>query len=114
MITNYFTSQELACHCCGEIHMNQEFLDLLNAARDIAGIPFRITSGYRCEKHNREVGSTSTNHTSGQAADIDCNDTLKRYIIVSALIVARMPGIGIGKEFIHADNNHTVPNIFVY
>ena len=31
--------------------MEQEFLDLLDDARDIAGVPFIINSGFRTEGH---------------------------------------------------------------
>ena len=36
--------------------MDKRFLELLDNARDIAGVPFKITSGYRTKAHNREVG----------------------------------------------------------
>lgn len=111
---NYFTDSELKCKCCGDCLIDQDFLDRLNHARYGAGFPFNVTSGYRCEKHNRDVGSTSINHVSGKAADIQCVDARKRYEMVRAMIEAGMLGIGIGKFFVHCDTNRTTPCIWTY
>ena len=55
-LTDHFTTDELECKCCGECQMNREFMARLEAARVYANIPFRISSGYRCDKHNFSVG----------------------------------------------------------
>jgi len=83
--------------------MQSAFLEVLDKARELAGVPFKINSGYRCEKHNKEVGSTSRNHTSGNAADIACTDGPTRFKIVRGLIAAGFKRIGVAKTFIHAD-----------
>jgi hypothetical protein len=36
--------------------MDKHFLRLLDNARQIAGIPFKINSGFRTPKHNEKVG----------------------------------------------------------
>ena len=110
----YFTDDELKCPCCGKVLMDKSFLRKLNLARFIAGFPFVVNSGYRCPGHNKAVGSTSTNHTSGQAADIKCIDANRRYEMVIAMIGVRMMGIGIGKTFVHCDNKHPVHTIWTY
>jgi uncharacterized protein YcbK (DUF882 family) len=94
--------------------MNPDFLNLLDNAREESTISFTITSGYRCPKHNKEVGSTSTNHTSGKAADIKCFDGYSRLKIIAALIKVGFRRIGIGKDFIHCDINHSVESIWLY
>ena len=114
MQKNYFTKKEMQCHCCGANNMSDDFMLRLNQARKLAGIPFFITSGYRCKKHNEEVGSTSTNHTRGKAADIMCNVSKDRYLIVEALLNANMLGIGIGQTFIHCDINRDSPAVWLY
>ena len=38
----------------GEKYMDREFVECLDEARDIAGIQFKINSGYRTPEHNRE------------------------------------------------------------
>ena len=110
----YFTDDELRCKCCGKLGIDQDFLNLLNRARERAGIPFVVTSGYRCEKHNRNVGSSSSNHVFGMAADIKCVESWKRYSMVQAMIFAGMRGIGISKDFVHCDTNRTTRAMWTY
>ncbi|KAE8545335.1 D-Ala-D-Ala carboxypeptidase family metallohydrolase [Marinobacter nauticus] len=54
----YFKPSEFNCPCCGDgfDHMSQELLIHLDAARHMAGIPFVISSAYRRENHNADVG----------------------------------------------------------
>ena len=87
--------------------MDHEFLDMLDVARSIAGVPFKITSGYRTAKHNKKVGGKegTSSHLRGKAADIACTTSSARYRIVSALIAAGFTRIGIGATFIHVDND---------
>ena len=94
--------------------MQPEFLDKIDEARRLAQIPFSINSGYRCPKHNKEVGSTSDNHPSGRAADIKCTDGLSRFKIVESLIKAGFKRIGVAKTFIHADNMPKQTSIWFY
>lgn len=111
---SYFTDDELKCRCCGKVSMDPVFMDILNRARQLAGHGFVIDSGYRCMKHNAEVGSTSTNHTSGKAVDISCEISSTRFTMIEALIRMGMLGIGIAPTFIHADINRTLPAIWLY
>ena len=107
VIKEYFKDEELRCRCCGAINMKQDFMEQLYLARIIAGsynIPFIINSGYRCEKHNAEVGSKYNNHPSGRAVDIACIDSRARSIIVHSLIQAKFNRIGIAHNMIHVDN----------
>jgi zinc D-Ala-D-Ala carboxypeptidase len=110
----YFSDDEFKCKCCNVAHMDVLFLSQLNLAREFAAIPFVITSGYRCPKHNKEVGSTSHNHQDGKAVDIQCTDSQSRLKIVMGLIRAGFRRIGISKSFIHADSMNDVPCIWTY
>lgn len=106
MTKNYFSKQEQACKCCRQGEFDKNFLEKLNKAREQAGIPFVINSGYRCEKHNKEVGGSNTSsHLKGIATDIRCDDSNKRFNIVVALLEAGFTRIGIGKNFIHVDDD---------
>jgi len=100
---NNFDLSEFACPCCGKVELTPQFQEMIDDARRLAGIPFIINSGYRCLKHNKEIGSTSDNHPSGQAADVKCTDGPSRFKIVAALIKAGFKRIGVAKTFIHAD-----------
>lgn len=73
----WFKEQELCCKCCGQLppfaRENMEALvcEVLDPAREKLGSPIVVNSGYRCPKHNKEVGgATNSQHLLGQAADI--------------------------------------------
>ena len=52
----YFTTEEMECPCCGVDNMHRAFVLMLDEARRLAGVPFVVTSGFRCPDHNRAVG----------------------------------------------------------
>jgi len=108
------TLSELRCPCCGETIIDDAFLARLRLAREIAGVPFVINSGYRCEKHNKEVGSTSQNHVEGKAADIQSINGPSRGRILKGLYKAGFKRVGIAKTFIHADSMDTVESCWLY
>ena len=110
-----FRLSEFTCKCgCGQSLMNKDFLERIDWARDLAGVPFAITSGYRCPDHNRKVGSTSTNHVRGVAADIVCTVGPNRLKIVKALLDTGFRRLGIHRQFIHADVNEGPESIWFY
>jgi zinc D-Ala-D-Ala carboxypeptidase len=84
--------------------MDKEFLFKLDEARMLAGTPFKITSGYRTQKHNKKVGGVKgSSHIKGCAVDIAVNSGLQRSAIVCALIKAGFTRLGIAKTFVHVD-----------
>lgn len=89
--------------------MSQDFLDLLEKARERAGIPFIITSGYRTREHSENLKSQGykvskdSAHRLGLAADIKCTTSANRYKIIEALLYVGINRIGVGRSFIHAD-----------
>ena len=112
MVLNYFNFQEFDSP--DEIgsgmptdqggKMNKEFLFKLDEARMLAGTPFRITSGYRTDAHNKKVGGVKgSSHTKGCAVDIAVNSGLQRSAIVCALAKIGFTRIGIAKTFVHVD-----------
>lgn len=96
--------------------MSATFVEKLQIARDKAGIPFRITSGWRCKSHNEAVGgSKNSDHVQGKGADIAVAGSHERYLILWALIAAKFHRIGIGSNFIHAgDGDGTAEVIWTY
>lgn len=111
---SYFTDEELGCRCCGKLIIDRDFREKLNVARFFTGFPFILDSGYRCPKHNKDIGSTSVNHIIGKAADIKCTNDRERYKMVMALIGAGMLGLGLGNNFIHCDTNRKVAAVWTY
>ena len=93
------------------INMDNAFLQMLDDARGIAGIPFKITSGYRTKEYNKDLlkrgykASKNSSHLVGKAADISVQSGNERYIIINALIKAGFKRIGVAKTFIHCDND---------
>lgn len=92
------------------VQMEPRFLELLDKARDIAGVPFRINSGFRTLEHNQKVGgSQKSSHMRGWAVDISARNSEKRFIILNALIKVGFNRIGIAKTFIHVDCDPALP-----
>ena len=84
--------------------MDKDFLLKLDKAREIAGIPFKINSGYRTQEWNMKVGGRfGSSHKKGLAADISYNGSRERYLLVNALMQVGISRIGIAKGFIHCD-----------
>ena len=81
------------------------FLIDLDEARDRAGVPFRINSGYRTEHYNDKVlgARVGSSHKKGLAADIGYKGNHEKYKILSALMSVGFCRIGLGKSFIHVD-----------
>lgn len=91
---------------CSLGYMEQSTMDMLDKAREIAGIPFVLNSAYRTPAWDKSKGRSGTGaHTLGCAVDIRCRSLDNRYKIVSALIQAGFRRIGIADEYIHADNS---------
>ena len=112
----YFQPEEFDCKCSkcrtnnegnGAEMMDDYFLQMLDDARHKAGVPFRITSGYRCIAHNRSISGSvkDSAHTKGLAADIACSDSRTRGYIIGALFEAGFNRIGIHEHFIHVDDD---------
>ena len=91
--------------------MNLDFLHKLDDARRIANVSFKITSGYRTEKHNLTVGGrVGSSHTKGLAADILCENSSKRSAILKGLFQAGLGRrVGIGDNFVHVDVDMNKP-----
>ena len=112
MELNYFELSEFDspdAEGTGEL-MNEETLQMLDRAREIAGVPFKINSGFRTEEHNESVGGKPNSaHTRGYAVDIHVQGNRHRMLILNALVQVGFNRIGIAKTFIHADNDPDLP-----
>lgn len=110
----HFNSADFACKHCGKNLMDSTFLRKLDAALSFRASPIRITSGYRCPEHNKEVGSTAPEHPAGVAADIWCWSGPERLALVMALLGGGFKRLGIGRDFVHVDSFASVPSIWLY
>lgn len=94
-------------------HMDREFVRLLDDARHIAGVPFRISSGggFRTEAYNTELckrnprAVKNSSHKLGLAADILTPNSTVRFAVLHALIRVGFNRIGVAKSFIHVDDD---------
>lgn len=85
-------------------------LQVLETVRLIYKKPMVVASGYRCSKHNQEVGGVQhSEHTTGEAADIAVYTGQDRFKLLSACFLAGVRRIGIGSNFIHIGVSETLP-----
>ncbi len=76
-LTKNFNSKEFDCKC-KQSHCQKTLIDLdgvlcLQKARDLLGKAIKLTSGFRCETHNKSVGGVSSSlHLKGTAFDLAC------------------------------------------
>ena len=90
------------------IGLKPELISMIDKARGIAGVPFKINSGFRTPEQNKKAGGVKdSSHMSGKAVDIACTSDSNRYKIVTALLTVGFNRIGIAKTFIHADCDST-------
>lgn len=93
------------------VGLKPELVEMLDKAREIAGVPFVIGSGLRTQEHNKEVGGVENSaHLTGEATDIKCPNSVNRLKMLKAFIQVGFNRIGIGKDFIHVDISKTLPN----
>lgn len=111
-MSKYFCPAEfLACvPSCTIDDMDTLFLSLLDRIRERAGIPMVLNCAYRSREHDLKAGRTGNSaHTRGKAVDVRCTTSANRYKIVAAALEEGVRRIGIGKTFIHLDNDETLP-----
>ena len=103
---NYFSHEELSCRHCKESKIDMDFVAKLNWARHIAGVPFTVTSAYRCPEHNKSLGAAETSsHVKGIGIDLFPKDNHHRFRMVVGLLTVGFKRIRIYSEkgHIHVD-----------
>ena len=94
-------------------NINPKALQMLNAARHEAQIPFTITSTHRTPEHSVEVGGLKNDaHTESpcSAFDINCNDSISRFKIVRACLLAGFRRVGLNAKHVHVDVSSALPD----
>jgi len=122
MNLNHFKIREFRCRCgCNdnvrngpEKHMNPGFLLKLDKARELADVPFSLTSAYRCPIYNKTIGAEPTSsHVKGCAVDIKVTNSNKAFKILKSLLDVGFTRVGIGPGFIHVDDDEILKPPFV-
>jgi uncharacterized protein YcbK (DUF882 family) len=106
----YFTEEEMCCSHCGECHMDEEFMELLDDLRGKVGKPIIVSSGYRCPEYNDQVSSTGLDgpHATGKAVDIAVSGRDAHRVLFFAMKLG-FSGVGVSQtgdhdsRFIHLD-----------
>ena len=106
----FFKRTEFSCPCCGRSDISSELVNRLDYCREIAGVPFRINSGFRCKQHNGRIhGKPRSSHLDGSAADISAPSGALKSTIVASLFAGGIKRVGIYKNFIHCDISKKLP-----
>ena len=103
----YFTPGEFACKCgCGvDPQVDPRLLRLADTVRGHFGAPCIVSSGVRCEAHNKKVGGVANSrHLTGKAMDF----RIQNVTAVKTLdYVQSLPGVryayAIDKNYVHMD-----------
>lgn len=86
------------------VGLNTDLMQMLDLARDSAGVPFIITSGVRSVGDNIQAGGVfDSSHLKGLACDLACENSRNRYLILKALLQVGFHRIGVDKRHIHVD-----------
>lgn len=97
-----FRPAELACRHCGEIGIDEDFMDALQTQRD-AGGAITLNSAYRCPIWNAMVGGAPLSmHKFGRAGDQRLSGR-PIDVVHAAAKKAGFTGFGRYKTFLHAD-----------
>lgn len=116
-MSKYFQDAEFA-RCtppCSITQMDGDFLDLMDKVRYMAGIPLVVNSAYRSRSYELSKGRDGNSaHTRGKALDIRCNTSRNRWKIVNAAIRCGIRRIGIGKTYVHLDDDASLPQCVIW
>jgi len=104
-----FLSTDFDCHCekveCDKTLIDEVLISGLEELSDILGKP-KITSGFRCASHNREVGGVpDSQHIKGKASDVESENATPVAVgkAASRISVFSDGGIGVYLKFTHLD-----------
>lgn len=112
-----FKVREFVCHCCFAEGIKDVLVYHLQNAHD--RLPKNrvmiVTSGYRCQAHNKEIGGVENSaHMKGLAADIKFDDAPHKFMLIKAFLNVGFKRIGIYDSFIHVDLDTTKPQNVIW
>lgn len=107
-ITKNFWSTEFDCKCsdpeCKWTKIDLDHVEKLQKLREDLGESLEITSGYRCDKHNKRVGGASrSRHKEGDSSDLKAK-TKSPETVAKAAEKIGFDGIGRYTTFTHLDS----------
>ena len=117
-IRKNFTEEEIRCPCCNampEGEVFERFMDLLQVLRDIMGIPFIVTSGFRCRIHNDSLPNSAkdSRHLYGDAVDISrggwTGQVLRKFVFEAFKLGF---SVGLYPTYVHIDQRPVGKTLF--
>ncbi len=102
------------CQETDEQGIDPDFVYDLDELRRRCEFPFIITSGFRSERHHIEAEKDEPGEHNRGAADVYCEDSEKRYIILKNAFAMGFSGIGVDGAFIHVDKRKTMNRCWTY
>ena len=108
-ITTHFHSSEFKCKCgCGKIYIEKKLVDRLEKLFDkLKASKCIISSGYRCPKHDKNVGGNGKGqHTKGLACDCVYYDKNNK-IIPSKIVICVAYDLDCFRGIAKIDKNYT-------
>jgi uncharacterized protein YcbK (DUF882 family) len=106
-LTSNFYRDEFACqgeNCCNNsAPISLKLVTLLQKLRNLSKKPLIVTSGFRCNKHNKAIGGAENSyHTKGMAVDVKTPLPAHDFL----LLIKKIPeikGVGIYSSWFHLD-----------
>lgn len=90
--------------------LHPKLVEMLDIAREIAGVPIVITSGYRTPEYNSIVGGVEdSSHTAGLAVDIRCPNDQYGKQVAFGLGQAGFRRAGFYDRHVHVDIDSSKP-----
>lgn len=95
------------------VGLNENLVKILDNAREIAGVPFVLTSGYRTPEHNKKVGGKPNSaHIRGLAVDIATTTNKARTAILRGILGQTEPVfLEIARKHYHIDIDSSIHNL---
>jgi len=114
----HFKREDFACPCCGENKISRDLVEKLERVRNVYyRAPLIVSSGYRCAKHEAEVGGTGANHPLGLAVDLTGPGNTKIIGADLMFLIIGLHAVGVSrivlyraKRHLHADINPSGPD----
>ena len=115
-LSKNFSAHEFDCPCdhCNITLVKQSTINSCQAARYDLNRALYLTSGYRCEHHNREVGGVGlSNHLDGGGADLACPKEMDIYDFAKVLRKHFLyVKVYVGGNYCHCDNEERQRKLF--
>ena len=108
-LSEHFNSIEFDCRCgCGGLSngagVDPKLVALLERMRKACGKPLVLSCGYRCPRHNADVGGVpNSQHVYGTAADVQTPKGMTPFELFAIADDCGADGIGLYSWGVHVD-----------